>query len=340
MRADQLSKEDWLLSKINTEVSDRTFIEVPKAPSRTQNIITKENIYFDNDFCEWFGIWLAEGSWSKSRIDFTIADYEERLRDRIINLSQKIFGLVPAQYHRKEKHTLVLSLQSAHLTELFKKLYMCEHKEVNQYTKYVPECLMQLTPNVQLQIVKGWLDGDGYYRKPNNSSRYKGTTVSGRLVEDMKMILYRNFINPSITVEHRQQKAIVYNLCFNGKLAGEFEEAILQNRPVSVSTEMRLGEYYPIKTANGLYMRNRICSISTIEDDCEDVYCLQLENGQFNVCGIEGHNCRAFSKSFISILGIFLQCIFMPGTKRFICAPAKNQSAQIAKEKIMEIYEK
>jgi hypothetical protein len=34
--------------------------------------------------------------------------------------------------------------------------------------------------------------------------------------------------------------------------------------------------------------------------------------------------CRAFSKSFISILGIFLQCIFIPGTKRFICAPNKN----------------
>ena len=155
MRADQLSKEDWLLSKINTEVSDKTFIEVPKAPSRTQNIINKENIYFDNDFCEWFGIWLAKGSWCKSRIDFTIADYEERLRDRIINLSQKIFGLVPAQYHRKEKHSLVLSLQSVHLTEFFKKLYMCKYKEVNQYTKYVPECLMQLAPNVQLQIVKG-----------------------------------------------------------------------------------------------------------------------------------------------------------------------------------------
>ena len=50
--------------------------------------------------------------------------------------------------------------------------------------------------------------------------------------------------------------------------------------------------------------------------------------------------CRAFSKSFITILAIFLQCIFMPGTKRFICAPNKNQSAQIAKEKIFEIYEK
>ena len=28
----------------------------------------------------------------------------------------------------------------------------------------------------------------------------------------------------------------------------------------------------------------------------------------------------------------------MPNTKRFICAPNKNQSAQIAKEKIAEIY--
>jgi hypothetical protein len=36
---------------------------------------------------------------------------------------------------------------------------------------------------------------------------------------------------------------------------------------------------------------------------------------------------RAFSKSFITILGLILQCIFMPGTKRFICAPGKGQSA-------------
>ena len=48
---------------------------------------------------------------------------------------------------------------------------------------------------------------------------------------------------------------------------------------------------------------------------------------------------RAFSKSFITILGMILQCIFMPRTKRFICAPGKTQSAQIAKEKLAEIYD-
>lgn len=32
---------------------------------------------------------------------------------------------------------------------------------------------------------------------------------------------------------------------------------------------------------------------------------------------------RAFSKSFISILGMYLMCIFRPGIKLFICAPGK-----------------
>lgn len=48
---------------------------------------------------------------------------------------------------------------------------------------------------------------------------------------------------------------------------------------------------------------------------------------------------RAFSKSFLTILALILQCIFIPGRKVFICAPNKNQAAQIAKEKIYEIYE-
>lgn len=48
---------------------------------------------------------------------------------------------------------------------------------------------------------------------------------------------------------------------------------------------------------------------------------------------------RAFSKTFISILAEFLQCVFIPGTRRFIVAPHKNQAASIAKQKIEEIYQ-
>ena len=48
--------------------------------------------------------------------------------------------------------------------------------------------------------------------------------------------------------------------------------------------------------------------------------------------------CRAWSKSFLTILALFLQCIFIPGRKVFICAPNKSQGAQIAKEKLTEIF--
>lgn len=48
---------------------------------------------------------------------------------------------------------------------------------------------------------------------------------------------------------------------------------------------------------------------------------------------------RAFSKSFISILALYLLCMFKPKGKFFIVAPGKAQSAKIAKEKIYEIWD-
>lgn len=47
---------------------------------------------------------------------------------------------------------------------------------------------------------------------------------------------------------------------------------------------------------------------------------------------------RAWSKSFLTILGLLLQCIFIPGRRVFICTPGKGQGAKIAKEKLTEIF--
>ena len=48
---------------------------------------------------------------------------------------------------------------------------------------------------------------------------------------------------------------------------------------------------------------------------------------------------RAFSKSFLSILILLIRCILYPGAKLFICSGGKEQAANIAKEKIEEIFE-
>jgi hypothetical protein len=48
---------------------------------------------------------------------------------------------------------------------------------------------------------------------------------------------------------------------------------------------------------------------------------------------------RAFSKTFLSILAMFLKCMFQPGIKVFLTAPVMTQSARICKEKLVEIFD-
>lgn len=337
--AKDLTNNDWLLSSIDAQVRDIKRMKTGDPPKRARKLIPSE-IELNDDFYEWLGIWLAEGGWDKHQIVFTISTEEDRLKKRIIELSEKIFGLTPGIHVRSEHHSQILSLCSTHLSQFFSQLFQCEPNEMNQWNKWIPQVLIHCEPQKQLQLVKGWLDGDGYCRKIGNSPRYKGTTVSSQLCEGIKNILYRNFINPSITTEKRCDRwAKVYNINFNGALAYEFEDAINNNRQVQINEKMRLGEYYPIKYGDKLYMRNKVREIKILPPDNEDVYCLQMENEQFCINGVEGHNCRAFSKTFISILAEFLQCVFIPGTRRFIVAPHKNQAASIAKQKIEEIYQ-
>lgn len=310
--AKDLKNDDWFLSSIDLEVRDIKSLKTVAPPKKAVNLIPSE-IELNNDFYEWLGIWLAEGSWDKHRISFTISNKEERLKNRIIELSEKIFGLTPRIYVRSEHHSQILMLDSTHLSLFFSQLFQCKPDEMNQWNKWIPQILIHCEPLKQLQLAKGWLDGEGYYRESGNSSRYKGTMVSNQLCEGMKSIFYRNFVNPSITTEIRPQKAKVYNINLNGALAYEFKDAIDNNRPVHIDETMRLGEYYPLKYGDKFYMRNKVREVKILPPDDEDVYCLQMENGMFCVNGVEGHNCRAFSKSFLTILVMFLQCVFIPG---------------------------
>ena len=48
---------------------------------------------------------------------------------------------------------------------------------------------------------------------------------------------------------------------------------------------------------------------------------------------------RAFAKSFLSIMILYLKCMFYPGVKLFVTAGGKDQAAQIARSKIDELWE-
>lgn len=48
---------------------------------------------------------------------------------------------------------------------------------------------------------------------------------------------------------------------------------------------------------------------------------------------------RAFSKTFISLLALILECVFRPGAKIFMVSPTKEQAAKVCAQKVKEILE-
>lgn len=98
-------------------------------------------------------------------------------------------------------------------------------------------------------------------------------------------------------------------------------------------------------SVDGFYKKDILIAdkvkVKADDTNIEKVYCLSVEGiPNFTLsCGVLVSNCRAFSKSFLSIIALYLECIFLPGTKRFICAPGKSQSAKIARDKIYELWD-
>ena len=336
--AKNLEKGDYLLSYIDEADNGINSLQV-QFSERGKNIFNKDSIKINSDFCEFMGIWLAEGSWTKNYIDFTIGINEERLKNRIIYLFNSVFGIDNIKVYERENNSQIIRCNSVQLSNFFSQLFSCENEEMSQWNKRIPEVLLFAKPQYQLQLLKGWLDGDGYYRKVGNSGIYKGTTVAPMLMEGMKSICYRNFINPSITIENREGENKVYNLNFNGILADKMEEAIENNLIFEMKNEYRLGKDYPIQIGDNLYMRNKIYSIEEFYESPQEVYCLKVKNNpSFTVSGVIAHNCRAFSKSFISILAGYMRCMFLANENFAIAAPGKAQGAKIAQQKIKEIW--
>lgn len=308
-KARDLRPSDELLSSISLPICDQTALEFESS--------LQTCVLLNEEFYELLGIWLGCGAYSKDGLCFRLNDERPYILDSVVVLMDKVFQI----------NTYCLTNNYI--------VFTCP--EVNAFwkklvgrTKRIPFNLMECEPYKQLQIVKGFFGARGIC----NNGTYT-VKLSTLLCEQLKQILFRNFINVQVRAVDD-----FYLLSLSNLISQDLQEAFLNEQPFKSYLNHRGYYDIPLIDGNRLYMKNMVTNVELLPPDGEDVYCLQMENEVFNINGVEGHNCRAFSKSFISILAMFLQCMFIPGTRRFICAPAKKQGAEIAKEKLTEIFSK
>jgi len=201
-----LEKGDIALYPIPRDIKKTEFIEIdiPKEKYDFKSIEIPKRIKLDKDLLKLFGYFLAEGSISEGKCNnyliFTL-NIEETDIVEDIKKSAKKMGLDATVKEIPERKTVTVSLYSAILSRYFKQLF-----GKYSYGKSIPDFLMVLSPEMQKHLIYGMWKGDGYVNLDRDGARAGFVTVSYEIAQQMKILLLRQGIIPSI---YREEQKIV-----------------------------------------------------------------------------------------------------------------------------------
>jgi intein/homing endonuclease len=207
IKAEDITTNDYaIVQSCDKLIKDSSIYEVEKDP----------------DFLWFLGLFLAEGNLGKEpkkirdgnknlkvrgqgngegNIQFSLCNDEVDYAVRIIDIAKRLFGVKFNVYYRKNSKTMTVVGYNTYLRNLLKELCgeYCDGKIINKR-------LMFIEPKLQLNILKGWLDGDGCYKVKARS--YVGTSTSEELIKQMFLICLRNNIKATTMLFTASKKNI------------------------------------------------------------------------------------------------------------------------------------
>jgi len=195
----EVTKEHPLLFTLGYD-QKKEFKEASRIKKGYLAIPTLENVVFDKtiyhfekekDFLWVLGIYLAEGSLDRAEVNFTLSKQEKDKALKIKDIMEKYGGKVYIRESNCRPSVLDIKLFGEYWRKIFKELggEYCDRKKINSR-------LMFLSPKLQLEIFKGWKDGDGYFDKKRNRTII--VTTSENLLWQMYHILLRNKIRANM----------------------------------------------------------------------------------------------------------------------------------------------
>ena len=204
--ADNLKKSDIILYPIPKEIKDCKYLEVkipkPKWDFKSKEIPTK--IHLNSDLLRLFGYFLSEGNVQdkpcNTFISFSLNINEEDIAEDISKISKRLFNLGVKIRRLPERKTIIVGLYSARLARFFKELF---NNGVGN--KMLPDFIMDLPPKKQIPLIYGLWKGDGYINLNRIGPRAGYSTISYKLAQQIKILLLRQKIIPSIYKERAKE---------------------------------------------------------------------------------------------------------------------------------------
>lgn len=290
-----LTEEGWKEAQFLTK-NDR--VCVPTLSEFSKDITVKE-IEKNIDFLWLLGLYLAEGNLGKDykpkninpklkvngtgngrgTIHFSLHKNEIDIANKINKISKELFDTRFTLNLRNNSQCMMVRGSNVWLRDL-----LADLGGEYSYKKNLNARMMFLNPKIQLEIVKGWLDGDGHFNKEKR--KIVGTTTSKKLVEQMQMILLRNKIGSSI-----------YKMAAKG-IRREYYQLAIYGTEINKLYDWKLEKTIADKFIKGFLLRK----IKKIEKkkiyNYKHVYNIEVEkDNSYIVNTVAVHNCMSFSST-------------------------------------------
>ena len=202
--ASELQKGDVVLYPIDKTVHDASWLAIPTLSKKKFDHKSKAlpaRVPLNAEVLELFGYFIAEGHTKKdlSEIGLTFSDKEMLYAERATQFLKKYFGVAATIKPNAKQHKISVVASSTHLAQTFGELF-----GFGAAKKQVPEILLFLSPEKQTALVKGMWRGDGYFSLTRAQKRAGFTTISNQLANQMRRLLLRQGIIPSLYREAAQ----------------------------------------------------------------------------------------------------------------------------------------
>jgi len=296
-----LTNRGWIVAQELT-VNDRVLVPLHDKIIKDNTI---KNVETNTNFLWLLGLYLAEGSLGKEatpdnnnpklkvngtgngrgNISFSLHQKETNLVERIRRIGKELFDTNFNVYNKSNSKGIEVRGYNVALRDLLKELgdEYCYNKKLNTR-------LLTLEPKLQLEIVKGWLAGDGNLNKDDR--RIIGVSTSKELIRQIHLIFLRNKIKSSIYTRkaygnHRE----VYEIRICGIEINKLYDWEIEPRD-SNQEKSRAIDYF-----ENDYLHRKITKIKKVKSYVEKtVYNLEVEDdNSYIVNTVAVHNCVTYS---------------------------------------------
>ncbi len=322
IHAKDIAKDDYVIMPIERTVVSKDERVFTILLGRNKGHIKKTDVDIllktNKEFFRLAGYYLAEGHIMQDHyVVFTFHKKEREYLDDVKNLCLHIFGKEPIE-QKEYKNGIGLILCSTTAARIFKQQF-----DSGAHKKKIPTWMVFESTEKQKELVKGWWRGDGNlsYKKYSWGIKrmFRINTVSEQLAEQMKRILLRLNILPSINLWKRKKpRSDQYVIYVGGQDLDNFSSLLdistLSTQGISpLVTQTILKSYGFIK---GNYAFVPIRTIKKEQVKNLDVYNFSVEDDESYIShNIIVHNCTSPTYSSDSLHAAVVELIAQKNSK-------------------------